>query len=1438
MSSGRITHGRTPCPVCGHRDPRCTSQPSTRTGGGLHVLCYRAEGRDHPEKHAKHLGEVNGGPGGHQFHVLPGGHDGQLAADALRQLDEAKRRGRQDLEPVPVGDARAVGFFSSVRRWTTDLDWNARGQGALLDWLERKGLEADPDLYAAFPVGDDLERFLREGESARWGGLALFARRFRALRGEPGALEFHLDENGRPHGVRLTPFDGPVKSLSAVGFSPRLHHAPGWRERVQSSGELVIAEGSRKANVIGDLTGCGAIATNGLTPSAENWTLLEQRILDARPRVVTVALDAADLLDGAANHDRTRAAAIQFARLRAAAKDVDAELRFALWGLEFGKGPDDALLELRRRGWDGPGWPARVTFHGFDAWVESMRWSDAPGAEKERSKALAKLQRCFKEQAKAREASLPHRLDPNAPAMTVSEARAGGLEQALLEAINSPKGQGAITVLDPPVGTGKTRTIAAIVVRDPGHYAVFVSNYRLRDELVEAIRVLAPSVPIALPEGVSKACSLGPDLLAGWGAQYDDEGHVTRRPRLPGYWRKSVCSGCPLKSTCAAHAKPKEGDLIVAVSHLDEHIPDPEVAAIFDEQPIRIMRGRTVIYDENPATVVTRQVSQGVVLDPVENLNRYSIDGGDDEERKAHLDVVRRGTRALRAVLERLTDGRRAENTGKPSSHQDCRYPSRIKPSAEHFKEEELEALRLLARNVDRGRLHRPSGEAVMDGRVHAGNAPHMELVDVWQALARAMDAVPEAGCPDESVEFVVSDDHVAVDLARPQPLVVPQGGRTLVLDATIGHVLDEIVAANRGIQVHKVPFNVVPDPGAAPVHRIYVQARGVSRSSLLSGGELPSGKKQRARSLGRIRNPLQVAAEKVRELGLDPESLELGLLAFKAIASGLTGAAADLEAVMEGGHGCGGWQLHPDRIGHWGGNSRGTNRFEGCDVLVTVGQPSPNLGSVQHEAEALGMPGADLARSRTLAELEQGLGRLRPLNPEARERVLIHIGADEPTSWVGDESVVRLSVQADDWWADGGCETACAALGNWTPLRVLDLGEVMPPGAIGGGYSTRRHYSRTAGEATRKRAHRHLEDLQEMAREVGLGLVVEAVPIPGKRGKAPLVVRPEGMSPEEAGQLLAAQLEEPLRAPTIDADPPGGEIQAPPAKVQHGPAQEPPTPVEGVANGGQHSPTPATLGTPPAPAEEPLAEPEAFPWGPWEEPVEALEPAALVDVGAPPTASREDQAPEELAAGLMDHVELRRAFEDARTFDLLRAADDPMEVLLEGAGPPMPVWGATYIPARQRFAVTVVVHGLADALGLQLSAAEVHAAVPEFVHDDAPAESGLGMLRRWVLRDAPIGAAYVRIGREVLADLLFDGVLGDEERAEVPRAGGFNLTTPTMEESAGIAVAGYPAFREHDAVTVSQFSRPDPCAPRWAAKHDERRKQGAARAAPLPRTA
>jgi hypothetical protein len=143
------------------------------------------------------------------------------------------------------------------------------------------------------------------------------------------------------------------KAKLPSGSTHHLHHVPGWRECAQRSGALLLTEGVRKANEVQRRTGVAALGLPSVTISRGPRAELESAIRDARPPLLLLAPDFADLCDGECRHDPTRIQVRGWEWLVSFSGQLGIDVRALAWDPTLGKGIDDVLATLRTASSEG-----------------------------------------------------------------------------------------------------------------------------------------------------------------------------------------------------------------------------------------------------------------------------------------------------------------------------------------------------------------------------------------------------------------------------------------------------------------------------------------------------------------------------------------------------------------------------------------------------------------------------------------------------------------------------------------------------------------------------------------------------------------------------------------------------------------------------------------------------------------------------------------------------------------------------------------------------------------------------------------------------------------------------------------------------------------------------------------------------------------------------
>ena len=248
--------------------------------------------------------------------------------------------------------------------------------------------------------------------------------------------------------------------------------------------------------------------------------------------------------------------------------------------------------------------------------------------------------------------------------------------------------------------------------------------------------------------------------------------------------------------------------------------------------------------------------------------------------------------------------------------------------------------------------------------------------------------------------------------------LVVTETDETLA--AALGRE-GSCVAMDAGIDLHRPiyaravgyepPLHRASAADGAPITRTLYRARSQTRTGWLNRGrlEVTAG----------LAQALDVTVTWVLE---HPETQRIGIITFPAAELAIRAALGEdvtaawlklrqtRRALDEAREVLGPIVARlPQRpeLGHYGA-MRGLDAWSLLDGVATLGDPWPNLGAVQHEADFLnlGCPRAEdetdwerRAEEQAAAELEQGHGRIRAVHRKRPAR-LLHVGGVMPRGW------------------------------------------------------------------------------------------------------------------------------------------------------------------------------------------------------------------------------------------------------------------------------------------------------------------------------------------------------------------------------------------------------------------------------------------------------
>ncbi|QDU66328.1 hypothetical protein [Engelhardtia mirabilis] len=538
---------------------------------------------------------------------------------------------------------------------------------------------------------------------------------------------------------------------------------------------------------------------------------------------------------------------------------------------------------------------------------------------------------------------------PGTTATSRSMSDAGSLRDVFDQALNfidSPvPGAGSdqeapprsrVALLAPTTGSGKTRLIRKLV-REGRQVIYAAPNHDLAAEFAEPFS--ESDFRVWHAKGAPTACRF-PDAFRRYGARRD--------------WRYTACEGCkhqvPTKDQCETWKDPGEVDLVVT-SHdnlgaVREKLGD-EWLVIVDEFPDVLDEEAIPAGDVRRCQVRVPGTPPGVI----DALNRQLV----DLENRGRAEMARLGTR------QRETPIRWLEETLKADT--------------------EFGATFRLTLNLV-STLDKPDGEQLRTSSADPATMQHPSTARLWSVLARMTDPSGQVNEASEEVGFAGAitlregENGIEWVLRRPSGVVMALD-RAVILDATgglNGSLLEALVGRE---SVGHFGLRVI-EP-ALGHRRFHVKTGSMSKTQLGKEGD-PAGRVTAA-----LKNMLRQLPKDVVER-LERPDVKIGLITHKSLVEQLE---RRLPEVL-----CGRWT-----VGYYGKDDRGTNRFEGVDALITVGDPYANIGSTSIEAELLDLHPGRRIEEHVQALLVQAHGRARSLRA-TRPQALIHLGRRLPCEW------------------------------------------------------------------------------------------------------------------------------------------------------------------------------------------------------------------------------------------------------------------------------------------------------------------------------------------------------------------------------------------------------------------------------------------------------
>jgi hypothetical protein len=561
---------------------------------------------------------------------------------------------------------------------------------------------------------------------------------------------------------------------------------------------------------------------------------------------------------------------------------------------------------------------------------------------------------------------------------------------------------GARMVSAVPFGGGKTTAGIQIPLRRAQGEAlpqvvIALASWNLVGQKRKQLRQLAEDagVTVRIGEfvGVGEGCRNGKHPDTGDAIRARDLFLAAGRP--PG-WRRDACPGCPLRPKCRAHKKPSITSDVIFTTHASlAHLPKEwagRFVIIIDEAPKAVLETSwSVAHLRGPEDVSWASRDTPEALDALETLRR----AWSHALRDPALDVVTKTVPARH--LQRLV----GRDLGAALARA-------VRSAAGETGLYTFLDLMESASTIDPRTLPRPDIQRLLrEGKAGSRISVRRDLPSFYAAVLEVVRAAVEDREPDAAagrlamvIPRASQGGPPCFELRRPAKL--PEGFGAVALDAT-ALVTPHFHTSYLGPDVTIVGLPVLPHPEARTV-RVHVVDNGLGRSRIL-----PAGKETWTR-LSRVIS--RAVAEAGLHMGQGWQPKTAGFISYGEICQGIErrpaeGPLAQCQAAVAK---LATGEVH---VGTYGSTSRASNAFENVDVLVTLGDPWPDVGAHRLDLAAMGYEGeaADaMLRASVTAELAQAMGRARAeVRPDSV--LLVHIGSVLPAGWDA-KTVIRIAAQ------------------------------------------------------------------------------------------------------------------------------------------------------------------------------------------------------------------------------------------------------------------------------------------------------------------------------------------------------------------------------------------------------------------------------------------
>ncbi|MDB4724675.1 hypothetical protein OAF85_00720 [Planctomycetota bacterium] len=584
--------------------------------------------------------------------------------------------------------------------------------------------------------------------------------------------------------------------------------------------------------------------------------------------------------------------------------------------------------------------------------------------------------------------------------------------QAVKEALEGRRG---VVAVASPTGSGKTRShVLASLEPDPFERTrvfAFQTGALINEALVKRSELAPDAIAPTIRRGVQKACLN--DRVKELGLEESARSHYCRAPQTKTDKKGATYRvGCEFFEHCEATSPIEPGD-VVYTTH----------AAALHMVKRREINGAVLIFDEAPEVLQVDQVLKRAIEDALESA-----------ERLAHRRLgatLQRVARVLLSVIARL--GERWDGEGHAPHVGGDELAKLILEGDEEVVRERCAVIQQAALLVCGTALHQLTRVRIYEltqEELSSFRVPHRRRMEpIYLALWRLLhdqgvpfigawdglfEATPGAKERDKKVEQTLVERTEGLDLVmgpgkglaegfatvrRLERIRLDRLDRVVVLSANARTWVPRFRAAHPGAPVELKAYR--SPTGGLEVYR-YAHGSTSRRDTLGPEGLL---KAKPGREVCRL---VETCAGAVRELrdavgrrhgeehARQVFGSRSGLLTYKAALAQLfklEGEEAEkydprqAQALRDR------TALSFDVSGYWFGSDTGTNAFEGCRIQVILGDPTPHVGALKHDARVLGLDADELRTNLEAERWCQAIGRTRLEWGEERGIVLV-VGA------------------------------------------------------------------------------------------------------------------------------------------------------------------------------------------------------------------------------------------------------------------------------------------------------------------------------------------------------------------------------------------------------------------------------------------------------------